>query len=75
MPNYNQAHRPSVLFRPRLWFHDGDGLIVDPWGNTGLHVSIPCWCAQYDQGSHAVMGTGYTPDEAMRDFDKRWVAK
>lgn len=54
--------RPSVLFRPRLFFTGKEG--------NGY------WSARYGDGSTDEHdGVGATPEAAMADFDKSWVSK
>lgn len=53
--------RPSVLFRPRLFFTGKEG--------NGY------WSARYGDGSTDEHdGVGATPEAAMADFDKSWVS-
>ena len=59
----NEQMRPSVLFRPELSSND------IRYGNNE-------WVAHYGEKPYGgVQGIGTSPDEAMRDFDKKWIEK
>jgi len=41
-----------------------------------LKFDVDEWRAQYGKGVYeGVIGTGDSPDEAMRDFDEKWTQK